>query len=138
MKGTKRGTGNTKAQLTIEYLAADGFQNNVQTMLNTLFAERYGSHIYSSAVSTRLSNALLVGAVLGQVSVGVVCDRIGRKSAIVLSTVLLTLGAIFATAAVPVHGNVSNLWWWLTIARGAIGVGVGGEWWMQARSVGRH
>lgn len=96
-------------------------------MLNVLYGKRYGSAVYTSAVSTRISNALLVGAVLGQVSVGVVCDRIGRKSAIVLATILLAVGAIFSTAASPVHGNPSNLWWWLTISRGCTGVGVGAE-----------
>lgn len=108
-------------------LVSDGYQNNVQNMLNSLFSKRYGSKVYTSALSTRLSNALLVGAVLGQVSVGVVCDRVGRKSAIVLSTLLLTIGAIFATGAAPIHGSVSNLFWWLTIARGCTGYGVGAE-----------
>lgn len=108
-------------------LISDGYQNNVANLLNTLFAKRYGSSVYTSSVSTRISNSLTVGCILGQVGVGLICDRIGRKSAIVLSTVLLATGAIFATAASPVHGNVSNLFWWLTIARGATGVGVGGE-----------
>lgn len=108
-------------------LISDGYQNNVANLLNTLFAKRYGSQVYTSSVSTRISNSLTVGCILGQVGVGLICDRIGRKSAIVLSTVLLATGAIFATAASPVHGNVSNLFWWLTIARGATGVGVGGE-----------
>jgi MFS family permease len=108
-------------------LISDGYQNNTQTMLNTLFAKRYGSSVYTSPISTRISNSLTVGCILGQIGVGLICDRIGRKSAIVLSTILLTMGAIFATAASPVNGNVSNLWWWLTVARGATGVGVGGE-----------
>ncbi|UZJ56940.1 hypothetical protein CBS101457_006260 [Exobasidium rhododendri] len=108
-------------------LISDGYQNNCQTMLNTLFSKRYGSAVYSSAVSTRISNALVVGAVLGQISVGVICDRVGRKSAIVTSTVLLVLGAIFATGATPVHGSVNALFWWLVVSRGAIGYGVGGE-----------
>ena len=108
-------------------LISDGYANSVQNMLNTLFAKRYGSSIYTSAVSTRISNALIVGAVLGQVTVGVVCDRVGRKSAIVISTVLLTIGAIFTTAATPVHGNVGALFWWITVARGATGFGVGAE-----------
>ena len=108
-------------------LVSDGYQNNAQNMINTLFGKRYGSTVYDSATSTRISNALTVGTILGQVAVGIVCDRIGRKSAIVISTLLLTLGAIFATAASPIHGSTSVLFWWLTIARGATGVGVGGE-----------
>lgn len=97
-------------------LISDGYQNNVQTMLNTLFAKRYGSKVYTSAISTRLSNSLLVGCVLGQVIVGLMCDRIGRKSAILTSTLLLAVGSIFATGAIPVDGNLSKLWWWLTVS----------------------
>lgn len=108
-------------------LISDGYQNNVQTMLNTLFAKRYGSKVYTSAISTRLSNSLLVGCVLGQVIVGLMCDRIGRKSAILTSTLLLAVGSIFATGAIPVDGNLSKLWWWLTVARGATGIGLGGK-----------
>lgn len=63
-------------------LFQDGYQNNAMTMINVLFQKRYGTAVYNSEVSTRISNALLVGAVLGQVTVGVICDRIGRKSAI--------------------------------------------------------
>jgi len=84
------------------------------TMTNVLFGKRYGSAEYTSAISTRVSNALLVGAIIGQISMGIVTDRVGRKSAIVLTTMILTLGAIFATAAYPVGGNLSALWWWLT------------------------
>lgn len=108
-------------------LVSDGYQNNCQNLLNTLFGKRYGSQIYSSSVSTRVSNALTVGTILGQVTVGVICDRIGRKTGIVVSTILLTLGAILASGADPVNGSTSALFWWITVARGATGVGVGGE-----------
>lgn len=108
-------------------LISDGYQNNSMTLTNPLLTKRYGSHVYTSTISTRVSNALLVGAILGQLTVGVVTDRIGRKSAIVITTVILCLGAIFATAASPIHGNPNNLFWWLIVARGAIGFGVGGE-----------
>ncbi|KAK0552742.1 Plasma membrane permease, mediates uptake of glycerophosphoinositol and glycerophosphocholine, partial [Tilletia horrida] len=108
-------------------LVSDGYQNSLMTMINPLFTKRYGSHVYNSEVSTRVSNALLVGAIIGQIIVGLVCDRIGRKSAIVLTTSLLTVSAIFATAATPLHGSTEILFWWLTVARGGVGVGVGGE-----------
>lgn len=108
-------------------LISDGYQNNAQNMINTLFGKRYGLNVYNSLTSTRISNALTVGTILGQVSVGIVCDRIGRKAAIVISTILLTIGAIFATAAVPVDGSSNALFWWLTIARGVTGFGVGAE-----------
>lgn len=108
-------------------LVSDGYQNNVMSLLNTLYAKRYGSKVYTSDVSTRVSNASTVGTILGQVIVGVVCDRIGRKAAIVIASVLLCIGAIFATGAAPIGGSTTALFWWLTVARGCIGVGVGAE-----------
>ena len=100
---------------------------------------------YTLDVSTRVSNALLVGqcagcprfgvalcetdvlglfsgAVLGQVSVGLLCDRIGRKAALVATTLLIVIGATLGTAAHGAHGSVQGLFWFLTIARGITGV----------------
>ncbi|KAG9314454.1 major facilitator superfamily domain-containing protein [Chiua virens] len=78
-------------------LISDGYQNNLMTMANVVFKQLY-SKSYTSTVSTQVSNALLVGAVIGQIVVGIICDRIGL-----------------------------GLFWFLTIARGITGVGVGGE-----------
>ncbi|KAK7058872.1 Plasma membrane permease, mediates uptake of glycerophosphoinositol and glycerophosphocholine [Paramarasmius palmivorus] len=105
-------------------LISDGYQNNLMTMANVVFKRLYPSD-YTSAVSTRVSNALLVGAVLGQVFVGLICDRIGRKVALVSTTGLIVLGATLATAANA--STPSGLFWFLTVARGVTGVGVGGE-----------
>lgn len=83
-------------------------------------------HDYDSATSTRVSNALLVGAIIGQLVVGLICDRIGRKTAIVSTTLMIVLGAALATAASPAS-NPAGMFWFLTVARGITGVGVGGE-----------
>ena len=66
---------------------------------------------YTSSVSTRVSNALLVGEIIGQVVVGLVCDRIGRKTAMVGTTLLIVIGGILATAA----KGTSKLSDWITI-----------------------
>ncbi|SPO25744.1 related to GIT1 - Glycerophosphoinositol transporter also able to mediate low-affinity phosphate transport [Ustilago trichophora] len=108
-------------------LLSDGYQNSLMTMTNVVFKTRYGSKVYNSAVSTRISNASLVGSIIGQIAVGLICDRIGRKAGVSVTTTLLVLGAIFATAAYPVDGKPENMFWWLTVARGCVGVGVGGE-----------
>ncbi|PAV22202.1 MFS Git1p-like glycerophosphoinositol permease [Pyrrhoderma noxium] len=107
-------------------LISDGYQNNLMTMSNVIFKKLYPS-TYTSEVSTRVSNALLVGAVIGQVIVGLICDRIGRKSALVITTLLIIIGATIGTAAHGANGSVQGLFWCLTIARGITGVGVGGE-----------
>ncbi|KAI1793877.1 MFS Git1p-like glycerophosphoinositol permease [Ganoderma leucocontextum] len=107
-------------------LISDGYQNNIMTMSNVVFKKLYPKE-YTSEVSTRVSNALLVGAVLGQVSVGLLCDRIGRKVALVATTLFIVVGAILGTAAHGANGSVQGLFWFLTVARGITGVGVGGE-----------
>jgi len=105
-------------------LISDGYQNNLMTMANVVFKDLYPAD-YTSVVSTRVSNALLVGAVLGQFFVGLVCDRVGRKVALFATTAFIVLGAILATAA---HASTpAGLFWFLTVARGITGVGVGGE-----------
>ncbi|KAK7463690.1 Plasma membrane permease, variant 2 [Stygiomarasmius scandens] len=113
-------------------MISDGYQNNLMTMANVVFKRLYPND-YTSAVSTRVSNALLVGAILGQIFVGLICDRIGRKVALVATTGLIVLGAILATSA---HSDTaSGLFWFLTVARGITGVGVGGEYPSSATTV---
>lgn len=105
-------------------LISDGYQNNLFTMANPVFAKLYGT-AYTAAIKTRVSNSLLVGAILGQLSVGYICDIYGRKFALVLTTLLIVLGAVLATAASG--STVDRMMWMMTIARGITGVGVGGE-----------
>ncbi|KAL9488248.1 hypothetical protein ACSS6W_000525 [Trichoderma asperelloides] len=105
-------------------LISDGYQNNLMTMSNVLFKKEYPAQ-YTSVVSTRVSNSLLVGAIIGQLCIGLTCDYLGRKTAIVLTTLLIVLGGILATAA---HGKTPDgMFWMLLVARGIVGFGVGGE-----------
>lgn len=67
-------------------LASDGYQNSVMSLANVVLKKQFGATNYSSVVSTRVSNSLLVGAILGQLIIGVVVDRIGRKTGLVVTT----------------------------------------------------
>ncbi|KAK8147034.1 Plasma membrane permease, mediates uptake of glycerophosphoinositol and glycerophosphocholine [Beauveria asiatica] len=105
-------------------LISDGYQNNLMTMTNVLFKKEY-PHEYTSSVSTRVSNALLVGEILGQVVIGLTCDYLGRKTAIIATTLMIVVGGILATAS---HGvTIDGMFWMLTISRGIVGFGAGGE-----------
>jgi MFS family permease len=105
-------------------LMSDGYQNNLMTMLNAVFTKLYPA-VYTSSLKTRVSNSLLVGEILGQVSIGLTCDYFGRKRAIVATTVLIVVGSALAAAA---HGTTTlGMFWMFLVCRGAIGVGVGGE-----------
>ena len=93
-------------------------------MTNVLFRTEYKKE-YTSAVSTQVSNALLVGEILGQIIIGLTCDYMGRKVAIVTTTAMIVVGGILATAA---HGvTILGMFWMITIARGIVGFGTGGE-----------
>ena len=93
-------------------------------MTNVLFRTAYKRE-YTPAVSTQVSNALLVGEILGQLVIGLICDYLGRKVAIVLTTAMIVLGGVLATAA---HGaTVLGMFWMITVARGVVGFGTGGE-----------
>ncbi|KIN07643.1 hypothetical protein OIDMADRAFT_151345 [Oidiodendron maius Zn] len=105
-------------------LVSDGYFNNTMTMINVLLRKEYPAN-YTSTVSTRVSNALLVGEVFGQVTIGLTCDYFGRKFALIMTTLTIVIGGILATAA---HGvTTDGMFWMMTIARGIVGFGVGGE-----------
>ncbi|CAI7586049.1 unnamed protein product, partial [Penicillium glandicola] len=124
-------------------LISDGYQNNLmwvewlllyitvsnhgtphRTMTNVLLKKEYPNE-YTTTVSTRVSNALLVGEIIGQVVIGLTCDYLGRKIAIVFTTLMIVVGGILATAS---HGiTINGMFWMMTVARGIVGFGAGGE-----------
>jgi MFS family permease len=91
------------------------YQNNLMTMANVLLKKEYPVE-YTSDVSTRVSNALLVGEIFGQVVIGLTCDYLGRKFAIVTTTAMIVIGGILATASSGV--TIDGMFWMMTVARG--------------------
>ncbi|KAK9453356.1 major facilitator superfamily domain-containing protein [Dipodascopsis uninucleata] len=105
-------------------LISDGYQNSLMTMLNVLLRIDYPIE-YTQTIATRISNALLVGEILGQIIIGIICDYMGRKVALTITTMLIVIGSILAAA---MNGLTSNgMLWMLVIARGVVGFGAGGE-----------
>lgn len=105
-------------------LISDGYQNNVMTMLNTVFARLYSKE-YTANMKTMVSNASLVGTIFGQVVIGVLSDRLNRKQSIVVATAFLVFGTILCAAA---HGvTINGMFWMLIIFRGVTGFGIGAE-----------
>jgi hypothetical protein len=68
------------------------------TMVNVILSEEYPKQ-YTADVKTRVSNALLVREIFGQVVVGLTWDYLGRKFAIVSTTLMIAIGGILATAS---------------------------------------
>lgn len=105
-------------------MISDGYQNNVMTMLNTVFAQLYPQE-YDLEMKTAVSNASLVGTIFGQVVIGILADRLDRKKSIVIATVFLVFGTVLCAAA---HGKtVNGMFWMLIIFRGVTGFGIGAE-----------
>lgn len=50
-------------------LISDGYANSLMTLINVVLKAQYPT-IYTSSVSTRISNALLIGEILGQITIG--------------------------------------------------------------------
>ncbi|KAF9316504.1 Plasma membrane permease, mediates uptake of glycerophosphoinositol and glycerophosphocholine [Podila horticola] len=107
-------------------LMSDGYQVGVLSLVNVCFSRIYGD-AYTSEMSTRLGNALFCGIVLGQIGFGFFIDRVGRKVGMMVTTFLVILGAALCAGAYGANGSVTGLFWALTIYRGILGVGVGGE-----------
>ncbi|KPI46020.1 putative metabolite transport protein GIT1 [Cyphellophora attinorum] len=105
-------------------LISDGYANSLMTLINVVLRQEYARE-YTSDVSTRVSNALLVGEIIGQITIGLTCDYLGRKTAIILTSSMIIVGLIICTAA---HGvTIGGMFWMLTIGRGVTGYGTGGE-----------
>ncbi|GJD04770.1 major facilitator superfamily transporter [Colletotrichum higginsianum] len=78
-----------------------------------------------SGLAIGLSNAFLIGMIVGMILFGVVSDQLGRKTGAIATTILLVLGISLSTAA---NGTTTTgMFWMLIIARGIAGVGAGGE-----------
>jgi MFS family permease len=97
-------------------LGSDGYQANIIGAVESCLSKIYGSSVLTSALSTRVSNAMLIGDIVGQIGFGVIIDRMGRKFGIIACTFFVCLGIILATASSGVTPN--GLIWMLIIARG--------------------
>lgn len=77
-------------------------------------------------MQTRISNSLLIGAILGVVVLGYVSDMASRRAGLLFTSGLVTISTLMATLALQVHPS-HNMLWYFVIVRGICGFGVGGE-----------
>jgi len=115
-------------------LFSDGYLNaiigSVSTMLGTIYGDAYKK---SSAVAN-ISSITFVGTVVGMLVFGYTSDKWSRKGSLLVSTIILILFAILATASYGAHGSLGGLLAALTAYRFFLGIGIGGEY--PAGSVG--
>ncbi|KAK8135558.1 hypothetical protein PG984_003498 [Apiospora sp. TS-2023a] len=105
-------------------IGSDGYNaaviGNVELLLAILYPESLTASIYQ-----RLSNAFLIGMIVGMLLFGVVADQLGRKTGAVATTALLVLGIVLSAGASGT--SETGMFWMLIVARGIAGVGAGGE-----------
>lgn len=106
---------------------SDGFQQNLASSTNVVMNHLLGTKVYTSAWQTQISNSLLVGSVIGIVVLGYTSDKFSRKFGMLLTSSLVIIGSLLSTLFFQAPGDAHNKLWYLTIARGIAGVGVGGE-----------
>ncbi|KAK3181952.1 hypothetical protein K4F52_006691 [Lecanicillium sp. MT-2017a] len=105
-------------------IGSDGYNAAVIGNVELLLAQIYPDAL-TNAIYQRLSNAFLIGMIVGMIFFGVIVDQLGRKTGAVATTALLVLGIALSAAA---NGaSPTGLFWMLIIARGVAGVGAGGE-----------
>ncbi|KAJ4249872.1 hypothetical protein NW762_012215 [Fusarium torreyae] len=105
-------------------IGSDGYNSAVIGNVEFFLAYVYPEALTTS-IASRLSNAFLIGMIVGMLGFGVVVDQLGRKTGAVAATVILLVGIALSAGA---SGTTdTGLMWMLIIARGIAGVGAGGE-----------
>ncbi|OOQ82803.1 inorganic phosphate transporter [Penicillium brasilianum] len=105
-------------------IGSDGFNASIIGNIELLMEVIYPQAL-TTAVAARLSNAFMVGMIIGMLSFGYISDKLGRKTGAVLTTTVLVLGIALSAGASGLTDN--GMFWMLIIARGIAGVGAGGE-----------
>ena len=104
-------------------IGSDAYNSALMGQLLLLISTLYPN--LTTATQSQLTNAFIIGLILGMLAFGFVSDRLGRKAGAVLTTTFLTLGIVMTAVA---HGTSdSGLFWMLTVSRGIAGFGAGGE-----------
>lgn len=104
-------------------LFSDGYQSGIISFVQVVLKMIYGTSVFDADMASRISYSMFVGAVVGQLGFGVICDRIGRKIGLVCTTLLVIIGAAMCAASSGV--TPTGLLWMLVVSRGIMGVGVG-------------
>jgi MFS family permease len=77
-------------------------------------------------MKTRISNSLIIGAILGVVVLGYTSDMFSRRSGLLFTSGLVAIATLLSTLALQVRPS-ENMLWYFVVVRGVAGFGVGGE-----------
>ncbi|KAF0688097.1 Aste57867_20258 [Aphanomyces stellatus] len=110
----------------------DAYDLSVINIINVILQHQYGPSVYTSQLQSAVSASALLGAVLGQLVFGFLGDVYGRKKCMVVTCVLLIVGGALCGAACG--PDPATTLWFLVVARGILGFGIGGEYPLAAAS----
>ncbi|KAG9402859.1 hypothetical protein AC1031_006400 [Aphanomyces cochlioides] len=110
----------------------DAYDLSIINVINVILQHQYGPSVYTSQLQSAVSASALVEAVLGQLAFGVLGDLYGRKNCMVATCVLLIVGGGLCGAAFGTDPTTTL--WFLVVARGILGFGIGGEYPLAASS----
>ncbi|TEY35986.1 hypothetical protein BOTCAL_0568g00020 [Botryotinia calthae] len=82
---------------------SDGYQQGLASSTNVVFNHLLGTKIYTSTIQTRISNALLVGSVIGILILGYTSDKFSRKGGMLFTSALVIIGSLLSTLAFQVQ-----------------------------------
>ncbi|KDO16440.1 hypothetical protein SPRG_18034 [Saprolegnia parasitica CBS 223.65] len=103
----------------------DAYDLFVMNVVNVVLEEQYGKDVYTPSLKGAVSAAALVGAIIGQIVFGYLADVLGRRICMIITCAILILGGIIC--ALASGGSPTATLWILVVARGFLGVGIGGE-----------
>ncbi|OQR94010.1 inorganic phosphate transporter [Achlya hypogyna] len=103
----------------------DAYDLSVINIVNVILQDQYTKKVYTAEMKSNVSSAALIGAVLGQLAFGFLGDVYGRKICMIATCAILIIGGILSAAAYGGSGH--NTLWFLIVARGILGFGIGGE-----------
>lgn len=106
-------------------LFSDGYVNAVGGASRYVLRKAYPGS-YKAHYGTLFSSLVFVGIIIGQVSFGILCDRVGRKPGMIFASIWL---AAFSLLAALAYGGDSTdtLWKCLIAYRFLLGIGIGAE-----------
>lgn len=102
--------------------------NIVNVILQNRFPHQYkGKENYAST-------AVFVGAVLGQISLGILADRLGRRLLMIISMSFLVIGGAMCASVPIINDDVDLFISMMVVSQFVLGYGIGGEYPLSATS----
>ena len=90
-----------------------------------MLAKIYADVYTASPAQKNIASIAFAGTVVGQLYFGWHSDHLGRKSALLISTLILILFAALGSASYGAHGSAYGLFAALTAYRFILGIGIG-------------